>query len=65
VTLIDDQIGQGGFIKVYIASVIDNTCNEPKVIVKIPFQAKKNELKNEAEMVEIIRKNYHDVDKAN
>jgi hypothetical protein len=50
VTLICDPIGQDGFVKVYMASVIDDTGNESKVTVKVPFQGKENELKNEAEM---------------
>jgi hypothetical protein len=31
----------------------------------VPFQGKENDLKNETEMREIIRKTYYDVDKAN
>jgi hypothetical protein len=42
VTLICDPIGQGGFEKVYIATIIDATSNQPKVTPKIPFQDKEN-----------------------
>jgi hypothetical protein len=64
VTLIGDSIEQSDFGKVDIALVIDNKCYKRKVIVKMLFQGKKNELKNESEMGEIIRKIFHDVDKA-
>jgi ABC-type phosphate/phosphonate transport system ATPase subunit len=61
--MICDPIGQSGFGKVCIASFIDDISNERKVIVKVLFQGKENEQKNEAEKREIIRKIYHDVDK--
>jgi hypothetical protein len=56
VTLIGDSIEQSDFGKVYITSVIDDKCYVRKVIVKVLFQGKENELKNESEMGEIIRK---------
>jgi hypothetical protein len=54
VTLIGDPIEQNDFWKVYIASVIDDTGYERKVTVKVLFQCKENELKNEVEIGEMV-----------
>jgi hypothetical protein len=62
--LIGDPIGQNSLEKVYITSMIDDTGDERKVTVKVPFQGNENELKNKAEMREIIRKTCDNVDKS-
>jgi hypothetical protein len=62
---ISDSIGQDGFEKVFIETVMDDTDNKRKVKAKVPFQDNENELKNKVKMRKIIRKTYHDIDKAN